>query len=78
MRNVMKHIATLLSLGVAAVVIAAAPVAAADEPVTPDRPSPPSQSCAQMAGSEFKCDSPGNVQLNDGPPVTKFFPQGDD
>jgi len=54
------------------------PVAAADEPVATDQPAPPSQSCAQLGAAEYKCESPGNAQLNDAPPVTNFFPQGDD
>jgi hypothetical protein len=78
MRIVLKHIATLLAAGVAAAAIATAPVASADEPAAPDQSSPPPQSCAQVGGSEYKCESPGNAQLNDAPPVTNFFPQGDD
>jgi len=57
--------------------IGTAPVAAADEPVATDQPSPPSRSCAQLGAAEYKCASPGNAQLNDAPPVTNFFPQGD-
>jgi hypothetical protein len=59
-----------------AVAIGGAPVAAADDPT--DQPRPPSQSCAQLGAAEYKCESPGNAQLNDAPPVTNFFPQGDD
>jgi hypothetical protein len=55
--------------------IGRAPLAAADEP---DPPSPPSQTCSQLGAAEYKCESPGNAQLNDAPPVTNFFPQGDD
>jgi hypothetical protein len=52
-------------------------MAAADDPVATDPPSPPSQSCAQLGAAEYKCESPGNAQLNDASPVTNFFPQGD-
>jgi len=34
------------------------------------QPPPPGQSCVQVGGSQFKCESPGNVQLNDAPSVT--------
>ena len=37
-----------------------------------------SQSCAQLGAAEYKCESPGNAKVNDAPPVTNFFPQGDD
>jgi hypothetical protein len=78
MRTTRKHIAPLLAAFAAVTAIGGAPVAAADEPVATDQPSPPSQSCAQVGGAEYKCESPGNAQLNDAPPVTNFFPQGDD
>ncbi len=70
-----KHIALLAA--VAVVAIGRAPVAAADEPAATDQPSPPHQSCAQLGGAEYKCESPGNAQLNDAPQITNFFPQGD-
>ena len=76
MRTTRTHIAPLLA-GVAIVAaIGSAPVAAADEPVQTDKPSPPGQSCTQLGAAEYKCESPGNAQLNDGPLVTNFFPQG--
>jgi hypothetical protein len=78
MRIELSHIAALLTAWLAAAAIAPAAVASADESTAPDSPSPPSQSCTQIGGSEYKCDAPGNVQLNDAPPVTNFFPQGDD
>ena len=76
-RTTRKHIAPVLAAVAVVAAIGSAPVAAADEPVAPDQPSPPSQSCAQL-GAPYKCESPGNAQLNDAPPVTNFFPQGDD
>jgi hypothetical protein len=75
MRTTRKHIAPLLAAVAVVASIGRAPVAAADEP---DPPSPPSQTCSQLGAAEYKCESPGNAQLNDAPPVTNFFPQGDD
>jgi hypothetical protein len=77
MRTTRKHIAPLLAALAVVAAIGAAPMAAADEPVATDQPSPPSQSCAQLGAAEYKCVSPGDAQLNDAPPVTNFFPQGD-
>ena len=78
MQTTRKHIAPLLAAVAIVAGIGRAPVAAADEPGATDQPSPPSQSCVQLGASEYKCESPGNAQLNDAPPVTNFFPQGDD
>ena len=75
MHTTRKRIAPLLAAVAVAAAIGSAPVAAADEP---DQPSPPNQSCSQLGAAEYKCESPGNAQLNDAPPVTNFFPQGDD
>jgi hypothetical protein len=74
-RTTSKHITPLLAAVAIVAAIGTAPVAAADEP---NQPSPPSQSCSQLGAAEYKCESPGNAQLNDAPPVTNFFPQGDD
>ena len=54
----------------AAAAIGTAPLAAGDEPSDAQQPPPPGQSCVQLGGSQFKCESPGNVQLNDAPSVT--------
>ena len=78
MRTPREHIAPVLAAVALVAAIGSAPAAAADEPVAPDQPSRPSQSCAQLGAAEYKCESPGNAQLNDAPPVTNFFPQGDD
>ena len=77
-RTTRKQIAPVLAAVAVLAAIGSAPEAAADEPAAPDQPSPPSQSCAQLGAAEYKCESPGNAQLNDAPPVTNFFPQGDD
>jgi len=51
--------------------IGTAPLAAGDEPTDAQQPPPPpGQSCVQVGGSQFKCESPGNLQLNDAPSVT--------
>jgi hypothetical protein len=75
MQKTRKHIAPLLAAVAIVAAIGRAPVAAADEP---DQPSPPSQSCSQLGAADYKCESRRNAQLNDAPPVTNFFPQGDD
>jgi hypothetical protein len=75
MRTTRRHIAPLLAAVAVVASISRATVAAADEP---DPPSPPSQTCLQLGVTEYKCESPGNAQLNDAPPVTDFFPQGDE
>jgi hypothetical protein len=68
----LTYLTPLLSAGAVAVAIIAAPIAAA-------APSGPalSQSC-EMSGSGTVCESPGNVQINDAPPVTDFYPYGGD
>jgi hypothetical protein len=76
MRTTRKHIAPLLAAVAVVATIGSASVAAADEPVETDQQSVPSQSCAQLGASEYRCESPGNAQLNDAPPVTNYFPSG--
>ena len=72
-----RRFASLLSAVTVAVAITAAPIARADEPADQTQPEQPHQSCAQLGGGEYKCESPGNAQLNDAPPVTNYFPLGD-
>ena len=61
-----SHITTLLATGAAAVAIAAAPTALADTT---------GLSCdTTNAGSE--CRTPGNVQIDNAPPVVGFYPYG--
>jgi hypothetical protein len=72
MRIRLNYLLPLLATGAAGVAIAAAPVAAA---ATAPGPAPVEQSCTQnAAGSD--CQSPGNVQIDDSPPVTNFYPYG--
>ena len=78
MHTTRKHVASLFATVATISAIGSAPVAAADEPGSTDQASLPSQSCVQLGAAEYKCVSPGNAQLNDAPPVTNFFPQGDD
>jgi hypothetical protein len=60
MRIGLKYITPVLAAGAAAVAIAAAPTAAA---------ASTQSSCTDVGGSATLCQSPGNVQLNDSPPV---------
>ena len=55
---------TLLGVGSAAVMVAAAPTSAAS-----------TYSCA-TGGTATVCQSPGNVQINDSPPAVQFYPYG--
>jgi hypothetical protein len=48
---------------VAAAPLIAAPTAAADD-------------CTSVGGSDTECSSPGNVQINDSPPVVDPFAEG--
>jgi hypothetical protein len=75
-RTTRKHITPLLAAVAVVAAIGSSPVAAADEPVATDQPSVPSESCAQVGTAEYRCESPGNAQLNDAPPVTNYFPYG--
>ena len=78
MRTRRKHIAPLLAAVAVVAAIGSAPVGAADEPVAPD-PAVSAKPILRATGRrEYKCESPGNARLNDAPPVTNFFPQGDD
>jgi|KBSSwiStaDraftv2_1062776.scaffolds.fasta_scaffold1202878_1 hypothetical protein len=57
MRITLNHITPLLAVGAAAIAIAAAPSAVAEQP------------CTNLGGSKTICQSPGNVQINDAPPA---------
>ncbi len=56
-----------LAIAAAAATIAVAPTAAAV-------PTPIQQTCTDLGGSNTQCQSPGNVQINDSPPV-QYAPQ---
>jgi hypothetical protein len=74
-----KHIATLLGVAAVAAAMGAAPAAAAAPtdaaaaPTDAQQPNQPQQSCAQQAASQYTCEGPGNVQLNDPPSATNFY-----
>jgi hypothetical protein len=72
MRIGLKHIATLLGAAAVAASIGAAPLAAA-APADAQQPDQPQQSCEQVGASQYKCDAPGNVQLNDPPSATNYY-----
>jgi len=65
-----KHLVPMLGAAAAAAAIGTAPLAAGEGPSDAQQSPPPGQSCVQVGGSQFKCESPGNVQLNDAPSVT--------
>ena len=67
---IIKFLAPLATVVVAAAVMATAPTAAAD--------STPDQTCTSLGGTQTQCQSPGNVQINDAPPQVNYFPLGDD
>ena len=56
-----------LVMAAAAAAIGLAPVAAA-------APTPIQQTCTNLGGSNTQCQTPGNVQINDSPPV-QYAPQ---
>ena len=68
MRIKLSHITPLLAAGAAAVAIVAAPTAAA-------APTPHQKTCV-ATGAGTTCQSPGNVEINDGPPAVSFYPYG--
>jgi hypothetical protein len=55
-----------LVAGAAAVAIASAPVAAA---------APAQETCVNLNSASTKCQSPGNVELNDSLPYANVLPQ---
>ena len=65
-----KYIASKLGAMAAVAAIGTAPLAAGEEPSDAQQAPPPGQSCVQLGTSQFKCESPDNVQLNDAPSVT--------
>ena len=71
MRIRWRHIATLLCAAAVTAAIDAAPVAAAPE----DAPQPdqPQLSCEQLAASQYECEAPDNVQLNDPPSADHYY-----
>jgi hypothetical protein len=72
MPNKLRYVTPLLA-AVAAAVIGTAPTAAADAaPTQPTAiaiaPAPVDQSiCISLGGSKTRCQTPGNVQINDSP-----------
>ncbi|MDT5081786.1 MAG: hypothetical protein QOJ80_6423 [Mycobacterium sp.] len=72
MRIKLSYMTPLLGAA-AAVAIFAAPIASAAD----NGSATPQQSCGQ-SGAGTVCQSPGNVQINDAPPATQFYPYGGD
>jgi hypothetical protein len=67
-----KNIATLLGAAAVAAAIGAAPVAAA-APDDAQQPDQPQLTCGQLAASEYKCETPDDVQLNDPPSADHYY-----
>jgi hypothetical protein len=67
-----KRIASLLGAAAVAAAIGAAPVAAAD-PADAQQPNQPQQSCQQEGASQYECESPDNVQVNDPPSADHYY-----
>ena len=63
----LRLIAPVLAVGAAAS-IALAPIASAADTTTPQT------TCTDVSGTDTECQSPGNVQIDDSPPV-EFTPQ---
>lgn len=63
----LRYITPLLAATAAVASIAVAPVALASSTTS-------QQTCAQISGTDTQCQTPGNVQINDSPPV-QFTPQ---
>jgi hypothetical protein len=72
MRIGLKHIATLLGAAAVAAAMGAAPVAAA-APADAQQSDQPQKSCEQQGASQYVCEGPGNVQLNDPPSATNYY-----
>lgn len=63
-----RYISPLVMAAAAAAAIAVAPAASAE-------PTPGfAQTCTSLGASNTQCQSPGNVQINDSPPV-QYAPQ---
>jgi len=60
-----------------AAAISAAPTATADSTQPNSVAAAPQQTCTSLGGTQTQCQSPGNVQVNDAPQVTNYFPLGD-
>jgi hypothetical protein len=72
MRIRRTNIATLLGAAAVAAVIGAAPVAAA-APDNAQQPDQPQLTCEQLAASQYKCETPDDVQLNDPPSADHYY-----
>ncbi|MDT5009854.1 MAG: hypothetical protein QOH57_1471 [Mycobacterium sp.] len=66
MRIRLKYMTPTLAAAVAALAIAAPPVAAADGA---------EETCTNLNNSAVKCQSPGNAEINDSLPYANVLPQ---
>lgn len=72
MRIRLMHIAPLLGAATVAAALGAAPTVAA-APDDPQQPNQPQLACEQLAASQYRCDTPDNVQLNDPPSADHYY-----
>ena len=63
------HFATLAGAVAVAAAVASAPLAAAE-------PNQPQESCDTAGPSSTVCQTPGNAEINDAPPLPDFHPYG--
>jgi hypothetical protein len=73
MRIRQKRIASLLGAAAVAAAIGAAPVAAAEPAGAQQQPDQPHLSCQQEGASQYECESPDNVQVNDPPSADHYY-----
>jgi hypothetical protein len=72
MRIGLNHIATLLGAAAVATAMGTAPVAAAARGDS-QQSDQSEQSCDQQGASQYVCEGPGNIQLNDPPSATNYY-----
>jgi hypothetical protein len=72
MRLDMKHMAALIGAAAITTAMAASPAAAA-APGDSQQSDQSEQSCDQEGASQYVCERPGNVQLNDPPSAASYY-----
>ena len=68
----LKRIATLLGVAVVAAAMGTAPIATA-APADAQHSDQSQESCQQQGASQYICEGPGNVQLNDPPSASNYY-----
>ena len=72
MHSAMPAMAVAATEPVAMSAVEPVPVAAA-EPADAQQPEQPHLSCQQEAASQYECESPDNVQVNDPPTADHYY-----